>query len=582
MASDSVKWEVAVLLLIIANCVTLAMASPLDDPASNKAKVLSGIEMFFSIAFTLELLAKIVAMGFYTDDNAYMRDNWNILDFLIVTLGWLSEITGGSGGLTAMRAMRVLRPLRTIKGIPELKRIIEGLISSLPQLTTVFGLCFGCYILFGILGMQLFSGKMSQRCYDATSGTYDFDSGRFCSMDSNYGRQCPDGTTCGDSGKSLNDDITNFDDILRAFLTVFQSCTLEGWVDAMYCLMDTMPSFVPGFFFVTLIWVGSLFLLNLVTVVVYIAYSQSADKIAEMTNGPEGKEEFTGEVELVAHENLRRVQEDVKILASRAVEDLSMVLHQTRGDDGGESVGLRNRNGGGFKELDTDSNHAPSEVGTHDQDTASMKTDMLQHPDDETESLAHGVELSKVASLLSGALHQLQSLPNVVVHSTFHDVTSKKDDDGVPKYEQSPGKFICWCIVTNRWFTVFMNFLIVSNTVCLASEYYGQSHKHTNFLVTANYWFTFLFTFEIYAKLKGLGLDKFTQDAFNTFDSAIVFVSLIELMIGGEVRSERRGLARGVKRRSCDFARSEDTKGCECCKRCKCPSDSLRSSLTPF
>ena len=36
------------------------------------------------------------------------------------------------------------------------------------------------------------------------------------------------------------------------------------------------------------------------------------------------------------------------------------------------------------------------------------------------------------------------------------------------------------------------------------------------------------------AKLKGLGLDKFTQDAFNTFDSAIVFVSLIELMIGGE------------------------------------------------
>jgi hypothetical protein len=158
--SDSVVWEIAVLLLIVGNCITLAMASPLDDPSSAKSKVLSAIEWFFSVAFTIELLTKIIAMGYYTDENAYMRDNWNILDFIIVTFGWISEIAGGGGGLTAMRAMRVLRPLRTIKGIPELKRIIEGMISSIPQLSTVFGLCAGVYILFGILGMQLFSGKV--------------------------------------------------------------------------------------------------------------------------------------------------------------------------------------------------------------------------------------------------------------------------------------------------------------------------------------------------------------------------------------------------------------------------------------
>ena len=122
------------------------------------------------------------------------------------------------------------------------------------------------------------------------------DSGRYCSLDSGFGRQCPDGSTCGDSGVSLNSDITNFDDVFRAVLTVFQSCTLEGWVDAMYCLMDTMPSVVPGIYFVTLIWVGSLFLLNLVTVVVYIAYSQSADKIAELTDGPGDEEALVQEV----------------------------------------------------------------------------------------------------------------------------------------------------------------------------------------------------------------------------------------------------------------------------------------------
>jgi len=147
--------------------------------------------------------------------------------------------------------------------VPELKRIIESMIAALPQLSTVFGLCAACYMLFGILGMQLFGGHMSQRCRDDATGDFDFDSGRFCSVTSS-GRQCPDGSTCASSDVSLNDGITNFDNIFLAFLAVFQSCTLEGWVDMMYALMDTMPSWVPGLYFVILIWIGSLFLLNLV------------------------------------------------------------------------------------------------------------------------------------------------------------------------------------------------------------------------------------------------------------------------------------------------------------------------------
>ena len=105
--------------------------------------------------------------------------------------------SGGGGGLTALRAMRVLRPLRTIKGIPELKRIIESMIAAIPNLTTVFGLCASVYLLFAILGVQVFQGKMSQRCYDVITNEFDFDSGRFCSMSKDYGRQCDEGFECG-------------------------------------------------------------------------------------------------------------------------------------------------------------------------------------------------------------------------------------------------------------------------------------------------------------------------------------------------------------------------------------------------
>ena len=485
------------------------MASPLDDPESSKVKVLSGIEWFFSVAFTIELVTKIIAMGYFTDENAYMRDNWNILDFIIVMFGWVSEISGGGGGLTAMRAMRVLRPLRTIKGIPELKRIIEGMISSIPQLSTVFGLCAGVYILFGILGMQLFSGKMSQRCQDTTTLEWDMDSGRFCSMEASYGRQCPDGSVCGDSGVSLNDNITSFDDIFKAFLTVFQSCTLEGWVDAMYCLMDTMPSAIPGLYFVILIWVGSLFLLNLVTVVVYISYSDSADKIAELSDSPGEGDDLAKDLETVTSNNLTRTQENAKTLALQAVDDLNMALL----NNSSRPEGLRQRKGDGD--------------GEGDGEEAREQPPLL----DGKSMRFQAVQLSEVASLLNAAVNQLVSIPNVIVHS--HNHADDKNDD-MPDYSKSPGRYICYQLVQSTYFQALMNFLIIFNTGCLASEHYGQSDEQTDFLATANVWFTFVFTFEIYAKLKGLGMDKFKEDTFNTFDSAIVFISLIELMVGGE------------------------------------------------
>jgi len=66
-------------------------------------------------------------------------------------------------------------------------------IASIPNLSTVFGLCAAMYLLFAILGVQLFQGKMSQRCWEVESGEFDFDSGRFCSMKADYGRQCEAG-----------------------------------------------------------------------------------------------------------------------------------------------------------------------------------------------------------------------------------------------------------------------------------------------------------------------------------------------------------------------------------------------------
>jgi hypothetical protein len=47
-------------------------------------------ELAFLVVFTIEALLKILAYGFVLDRNTYIRDPWNILDFIVVFFGWLS------------------------------------------------------------------------------------------------------------------------------------------------------------------------------------------------------------------------------------------------------------------------------------------------------------------------------------------------------------------------------------------------------------------------------------------------------------------------------------------------------------
>jgi Ion transport protein len=38
------------------------------------------------------MIIKIVALGFILNSGSYLRDPWNVLDFIIVGSAWLTEI----------------------------------------------------------------------------------------------------------------------------------------------------------------------------------------------------------------------------------------------------------------------------------------------------------------------------------------------------------------------------------------------------------------------------------------------------------------------------------------------------------
>ena len=74
---------------------------------------------------------KIIAQGLFQHQNAYLRNGWNILDFIIVIIGVVSTIMSTleieQFDVKALRAFRVLRPLRLVSGVPSLQvNVLQG------------------------------------------------------------------------------------------------------------------------------------------------------------------------------------------------------------------------------------------------------------------------------------------------------------------------------------------------------------------------------------------------------------------------------------------------------------------------
>ena len=74
---------------------------------------------------------------------------------------------------------------------------------------------------------------------------------------------------------------TNFDNFLNAFITIFQSITMEGWVDVMYQLMDGYSSGFVALYFCLLIIFGSFFLLNLTLAVLWEQFDATQEEEAQ-------------------------------------------------------------------------------------------------------------------------------------------------------------------------------------------------------------------------------------------------------------------------------------------------------------
>lgn len=259
------------MLIIIANTVVLA----LDDPttSTDSQLTLQTNDLFLTI-YTVEACLKICGLGFYFAKSAYIKDNWNRMDFAIVMSAWLSVIFSQGIDLRALRTIRVLRPLRSISNVKGLRQLFMALIYSLKMLLSSVVVIIFFFLIFAIAGLQLYMGILRNRCMDISTGQL-LGEQEICGA-----RQCNTGSICVSGLDNPNFGVTNFDDILFSFLAVFQCVTLEGWTSIMISLQKALSPFVVVYF-VPLVFIGAFFLLNLTLAVIKNSFTKVMDSFRE-------------------------------------------------------------------------------------------------------------------------------------------------------------------------------------------------------------------------------------------------------------------------------------------------------------
>ncbi|XP_057654899.1 muscle calcium channel subunit alpha-1 isoform X1 [Diorhabda carinulata] len=283
---DVVEWkpfEWLILLTIFANCVALAVYTPFPNTDSNTTNAyLEKIEYLFLVIFTTECVMKILAYGFLMHPGAYLRNGWNLLDFTIVVIGLITTVLQNLSKETfdvkALRAFRVLRPLRLVSGVPSLQVVLNSILRAMVPLLHIALLVLFVIIIYAIIGLELFSGKMHMTCVDNTTGK-QMDDPHPCGVDVGFNcTQISINMKCQEGWTGPNDGITNFDNFGLSMLTVFQCITLEGWTDVLYNIQDAMGRTWQWAYFVSMVILGAFFVMNLILGVLSGEFSKEREK----------------------------------------------------------------------------------------------------------------------------------------------------------------------------------------------------------------------------------------------------------------------------------------------------------------
>uniref|UniRef100_A0A2K5EPA9 Voltage-dependent N-type calcium channel subunit alpha n=1 Tax=Aotus nancymaae TaxID=37293 RepID=A0A2K5EPA9_AOTNA len=462
-----------ILATIIANCIVLALEQHLPDgdktPMSER---LDDTEPYFIGIFCFEAGIKIIALGFVFHKGSYLRNGWNVMDFVVVLTGILAT-AGTDFDLRTLRAVRVLRPLKLVSGIPSLQVVLKSIMKAMVPLLQIGLLLFFAILMFAIIGLEFYMGKFHKACFPNSTDAEpvgDFPCGKEAPA-----RLCEGDTECREYWPGPNFGITNFDNILFAILTVFQCITMEGWTDILYNTNDAAGNTWNWLYFIPLIIIGSFFMLNLVLGVLSGEFAKERERV-------ENRRAFL---------KLRRQQQIERELNGY----LEWIFKA-------EEVMLaeEDRNAEEKSPLDVLKRAA----------TKKSRNDLIHAEEGEdrfADLCAVGSPFAR-ASLKSG----------------------KTESSSYFRRKEKMFRFFIRRMVKAQSFYWVVLCVVALNTLCVAMVHYNQPRRLTTALYFAEFVFLGLFLTEMSLKMYGLGPRSYFRSSFNCFDFGVIVGSVFEVV----------------------------------------------------
>ena len=156
---ESRIFQFTVVLIIIINAITIGVNT--YNLSQFILQIINYIDYSITIFFVIEILIRFLAEPKKLN---FFKNGWNVSDMLIVLLS-LIPIPNNSSFLL-LRLLRVFRVLRLISVVPELKKIIEALLSSVTRVFYVGLLLFIILYIYATIGSILFSTDIPERWGD--------------------------------------------------------------------------------------------------------------------------------------------------------------------------------------------------------------------------------------------------------------------------------------------------------------------------------------------------------------------------------------------------------------------------------
>ena len=156
---ESRIFQFIVVSIIILNAITIGVNT--YNLSQFIRQSINYIDYSITIFFVIEILIRFIAEPKKLN---FFKSGWNIFDTLIVLLS-LVPIPNNSSFLL-LRLLRVFRVLRLISVVPELKKIIEALLSSVTRVFYVGLLLFIILYIYATIGSILFSTNIPERWGD--------------------------------------------------------------------------------------------------------------------------------------------------------------------------------------------------------------------------------------------------------------------------------------------------------------------------------------------------------------------------------------------------------------------------------